>query len=123
MLRVRLDEDNDLPDGGPVLVTGMDSVATALQAVFGTQQGEWPFDFTFGCPWRNAILQKYFDPGSTRSIVATIANGLVPEIEPVVGSQVEIDTTTQAAERQVTITIDGIVADGQQTDITLSTVL
>lgn len=122
-MRVQLDENNDLPDGGPVLVTGMDSVATAMQSVFGTQQGEWPFDFTFGCPWRNEILQKYFDPGSTRSIVATIANGLVPEIEPVVGSQVEIDTTTQAADRQVNITIEGVIVDDVQTDITLTTVL
>lgn len=121
MLRVQLDANNDLPEGGPKLVTGVDSVATALQAVFGTQQGEWAFDFTFGCPWRDAILLKFFDPGTTRSIMARITNGLVPEIEPVIGSQIEIDTTSQAANRQVNITINDVRVNGQQLTLALTT--
>lgn len=119
MLRVILDENNDLPDGGPRLGAGLASAATALQAVFGTQQGEWPFNKTFGCPWRNEILQKFFDPGATRSIMASTAN-TVPDIEPVASTQITLDTTTQAEWRQVDITIADVVVDNEQDDITIS---
>ena len=123
MLRVLLDANNDLPEGGPVLATGVESVRTGMQAVFGTQQGEWPFDFRFGTPWRNAVLQKYFDPSSTRSIMATTANSLRPEIEPVNGTQIELDTLTQADERQVNITLSDVQVDNQLVDITIPTLL
>jgi hypothetical protein len=122
MLRVFLTDANDLPPGGPRLVTGIDSAAVALQAVFGTQQGEWPFDFTFGCPWRGEILQKFFDPGATRSIMANTAN-TVPDIQPVVSSQVSLDTTTQAAARQVNITISDVVVGDEQAELVLPTVI
>lgn len=96
----------------------MASAATALQAVFGTQQGEWPFDFTFGCLWRNEILQKFFDPAATRSLMASTAN-TVPDIEPVASTQITIDTTTNAASRQVDITISDVVVDNEQDDLTI----
>jgi hypothetical protein len=53
VLRVILDEDNDIPNGGPGLGQGIDSVASALRAEFSTQTGEWPYDKTFGCPYRS----------------------------------------------------------------------
>lgn len=122
MLRVILDADNDLPPGGPVLASGSESARTALQAVFGTQQGEWGFDKLFGTPWRPAILRKFFDAAATRAIMANTAN-TVPDIEPVVGAQVLIDTTSQAAARQVDITIEDVLVDGDVQTLTLSTVL
>lgn len=122
MLRVLLDANNDIPPGGPELVSGIDSAAVALQAVFGTQQGEWVYDLTFGTPWRDEILQKYFDAGTTRSICARVAN-TVPDIEPVVSAQIDIDTTTQAANRQADITLNNVTADGEQADISVTTAL
>ena len=122
MLRVLLDENNDFPPGGPVLVDGIDSAATALRATFSTQAGEWPFDKTFGMRWRGPVLEKYFNPAATRSECATVAN-TVSDIEPVVGSQITIDTLTNSAARQVNITIEGVTVGEEQTDLTISTIL
>jgi hypothetical protein len=120
MLRVLLDENNDLPPGGPVLVDGIDSVATGMRAEFSTQAGEWPYDFTFGLQWRGAILQKFFDPAATRSLIAAKANTFLPEIDAVSGAQVDIDTTTFAAERQVVITLSDVRVNGEQIDISFT---
>lgn len=122
MLRVILDENNDIPIGGPVLASGMDSAASALRAEFSTQTGEWPYDKTFGCPYRGAIFGKFFDSAATNSIVAAVANK-TPDIEPVTGNQITIDTTTNAAARQVDITINNVTVDGDQFDLTLQTTL
>ena len=121
MLRVLLDENNDLPIGGPVLASGMDSAATAIQAVLSTQQGEWPFDLTFGVAWRGAVLGKFFDPADTASLVAASIN-TVTDIEPVTAAQINIDTTTQADVRQANITVDDVTVDGEQVDLSFSTV-
>jgi hypothetical protein len=120
VLRVILDEDNDIPNGGPGLGQGIDSVASALRAEFSTQTGEWPYDKTFGCPYRNAIFGKFFSPGTTASIAAAVANK-TPDIEPVTANQISVDSTTNAAARQVDITIDNVIVDGDQFDLTLTT--
>lgn len=127
MLRVYLDSDNDLPPGGPRLCGGpgvvdiidadgrsqridsrLASAGVALQAVFGTQAGEWPFNLTFGMPWRQEVFGKYFDANATAQIIASTAN-TVPDIEPVASDAITIDTTTQADQRQVDITIDPVI--------------
>lgn len=123
MLRVLLDENNDFPIGGPQLVSGMDSAATALRATFSTQTGEWPFNKTFGCPWRGSILGKFFDPATTSSICAAVANTWVPDIQPITGNQITIDTIINATQRQVDITIDAVTVDGEQLDLTLQTTI
>ena len=120
MLRVLLDENNDFPPGGPKLGNGIASVGTAFQAVFGTQQGEWAYDLTFGMPWRSCVFGKYFDAGSTLSIVASVAN-TVPEPEPVSANQISLDTTTNADARQVDITISDVIVGEDITDIEVST--
>ena len=121
MLRVRLDENNDIPIGGPKLVDGIDSVATGIRAVLSTQAGEWPYDFTFGTPWRDDILMKFFDAATTQSIIAARINTLRPEIEPVTPNQITIDTITQASARQANITVDDVTVDGQQVDLSFTT--
>lgn len=118
MLRVLLDDDNDFPPGGPRLVDGVDSVASALRAELSVQAGEWPYDKTFGVDWRNEILQKFFAPAASSALLATTINGLVPEIEPVSGAQIEIDTASQADARQVTITVSDVVVDDDRVDLT-----
>lgn len=121
MLRVILDENNDIPEGGPVLGDGIDSAATALRAEFSTQQGEWKYDkINFGFPWRNEVFGKFFDPATTSSFVAAVANR-TPDIEPVTGNQITIDTTTNADARQVDITIINITVDGESQDLTITT--
>lgn len=125
MLRVMLTENNDLPPGGPRLVNGLDSAAVALQAVFGTQAGEWPFDLLFGMRWRQEVFGKYFDSNATNQAAAATAN-TVPDIQPVTGNQITIDTTTQADARQVDITIDDILlrtATGAPATLTISVTL
>ena len=121
-----LNADNDLPPGGPQLCGGaggfdvvnadgtverqssaLVSAGVALQAVFGTQAGEWPYDFTFGTPWRQEVFGKYFDATTTAQIMANVAN-TVPDIEPVTSNDITIDTLTQADARQVNITIDPV---------------
>jgi hypothetical protein len=122
MLRVMLDEDNDLPPGGPRLVNGLESAGVALQAVFGTQAGEWPFDLLFGMRWRQEVFGKYFDSNATNQAAAATAN-TVPDIQPVSGNQITIDTTTQAEVRQVDITIEDIMlraATGAPATLTIS---
>lgn len=123
MLRVLLDENNDLPAGGPKLVGGEQSAAVALQAVFSVQTGEWPYNLTFGMPWRQAVFGKFFNAATTTSFAAVTAN-TVPDIVPVGDTQITIDTTTNADARQVDITIDNIALRGS-TDVqpfTFSTV-
>jgi len=122
MLRVLLDEDNDLPEGGPVLASGIDSAATALQAVFSTQAGSWPYSFVFGVDWRSEVLVKYFNPATTRALMAEEAN-TVPDIQPVVPSQVLLDTLTNADARQVEITIEDVIVGSDVATITVSTEL
>jgi hypothetical protein len=107
MLRVLLDENNDLPPGGPRLVGGEQSAAVALRAVFSVQAGEWPYDFRFGMLWRQAVFGKFFNAATTSQMVAAAAN-TVPDITPVVDSQITIDTTTQAEWRQANITVEDI---------------
>lgn len=139
MLRVYLDADNDLPPGGPQLCGGpgpfdvinadgvterlnsaLASAGVALQAVFGTQAGEWPYDFTFGTPWRQEVFGKYFDATTTAQIMASTAN-TVPDIEPVASNAITIDTLTQADARQVNITIDPVVVGTATGAVTVST--
>jgi hypothetical protein len=121
--RVILDDDNDIPIGGPILASGIDSAATSLRAEFSTQLGEWPYDkVNFGCPYRGPIFGKFFDAAATNSICATVANR-TPDIEPVTAQQITIDTTTNAAERQVNIDIANVTVDGDQLDLTLQTTL
>ena len=115
MLRVMLDENNDLPSGGPRLVGGVESAGVALQAVYATQAGEWPYNLSFGTQWRGVILRKYFDPATTRSAIATPANSWVPDIEPITGNQITLDTTTYADIRQVDITITDVMLAGSTT--------
>jgi hypothetical protein len=122
MLRVILDENNDIPNGGPFLKSGIDSAASALRAEFSTQAGEWPFDKTFGCPYRGAIFNKFFDAGTTASLCAAVANK-TPDIEPVTANQIIIDTTTNAAARQVDITINNIVVNDDKLDLTLQMII
>lgn len=125
MLRVMLTEDNDLPPGGPRLVNGLDSAAVALQAVFGTQAGEWPFNLLFGMRWRQEVFGKYFDSNATNQAAAATAN-TVPDIQPVTGNQITLDTITQADARQVDITIDDILlrtATGAPASLTISVTL
>lgn len=127
MLRAILDDNNDFDEEGPRLGDGLPSARTALQAVFGTQQGEWGYNKTFGCPWRNGVFGKYFDAGSTLSIIASTANSIreivpFPDIEPVTAAQISLDTTTRADFRQVDIAITGVTAnDGDVDDVTIST--
>lgn len=121
MYRVILDENNDIPDGGPILAIGIDSAATSLRAEFSTQLGEWPYDkANFGCPYRSPIFGKFFDAASTNSICAAVANR-TPDIEPVTAQQISIDTTTNADARQVNIDIINVTVDGDQFDLTLQT--
>jgi hypothetical protein len=127
MLRVYLDHNNDLPPGGPRLCGGpgaldiidedgrsqridsrLASAAVALQAVFGTQAGEWPFNLTFGMRWRQEVFGKYFDANATAQVVAATAN-TVTDIEPVTSEAITLDTLTQADARQVNITIDPVI--------------
>lgn len=123
MLRVILDNDNDLPPGGPVLAAGMDSAATAIRAELSTQAGEWPFDKAdFGMRWRGIVLVKYFDAAATQAWIAATVNR-VPDINRVTSTQIAIDTTTGAVARQATITINDVVVDDQQTDLVFTTVL
>ena len=96
--------------------------------MFGTQQGEWGYNKTFGCPWRNGIFGKYFNAGSTLSIIASTANAVrdlvpYPDIEPVTASQVSLDTTTQAEFRQVDIGLARVTvtADNSVEDISITT--
>ena len=138
MLRVYLDADNDLPPGGPRLCGGpgaidvinasgvverqnsaLASAGVALQAVFGTQAGEWPYNLTFGTPWRDEVFGKYFDSTTTAQIVASVAN-TVPDIEPVTSNQITIDTLTQADARQVNITIDSVQVGNTTGSVTIS---
>lgn len=121
-LRVILDENNDLPPGGPVLAGGAPSARVAYQAVFGTQAGEWRYDFTFGTQWRNGILRKFFNPSTTRSLIAATAN-TVPDGQPITSSQVALDTTTNANFRQVDIELGPIVIDDEPVTISVSTLL
>jgi len=107
MLRVLLDENNDLPPGGPRLVGGVASAAVALRAVFSTQAGEWPFNRTFGMMWRQAVFGKFFNAAITSQATAATAN-TVPEITPVVGNQVTLDTIEGADDRQVNIAVNDI---------------
>jgi hypothetical protein len=107
MLRVLLDENNDLPVGGPRLVGGAESAAVALQAVFSVQAGEWPYNLLFGMPYRQALFGKFFNAATTTSFVAATAN-TVPDIVPVGDTQITIDTTTNADARQADITINNI---------------
>jgi hypothetical protein len=44
-----------------------------------------------------------------------------PDIEPVTANQISVDSTTNAAARQVDITIDNVIVDGDQFDLTLTT--
>jgi hypothetical protein len=120
VLRVILDENNDIPIGGPTLASGVDSAASSLRAEFSTQTGEWPFDKTFGCPWRNAIFGKFFDSASTTSIIAAVANK-TPDIAAVTANQITLDTVTNAAARQVDITIRNVLVNDDLVDLTLQT--
>jgi hypothetical protein len=125
VLRVMLDENNDLPPGGPRLVNGLESAGVALQAVFGTQAGEWPFDLLFGMRWRQEVFGKYFDANATNQAAAATAN-TVPDIQPVTGNQITLDTTTQADARQVDITIEDIqlrTTTGAPASLTISVAL
>ena len=125
MLRVMLTEDNDLPPGGPRLVNGLESAGVALQAVFGTQAGEWPFDLLFGMRWRQEVFGKYFDANATNQAAAATAN-TVPDIQPVTGNQIALDTTTQADARQIDITIENIqlrTTTGAPASLTISVAL
>lgn len=107
MRRVLLDANNDLPPGGPRLVDGVESAGVALQAVFSVQAGEWPYNLLFGMRWRQEVFGRYFDENATRQFCASTAN-VVPDIQPVIGSQIAIDTTARADVRQANITIDDI---------------
>lgn len=107
MLRVLLNENNDLPPGGPRLVGGVESAGVALQAVFSVQAGEWPYDLLFGMRWREEVFGKYFDENATRQFLAATANA-VPDIQPVIGSQITIDTLARSDIRQANITLDDI---------------
>lgn len=125
MLRVILDDDNDLPAGGPKLGNGIESARTALQAVFSVQAGEWPYNLVFGMRWRQEVFGKYFNASTTQQLVALTAN-TVPDIEPVTSSQITIDTTTYADVRQANITIDPVylrTATGVASSVSLSAVL
>lgn len=114
-------EANDIPYGGPVLGSGMDSAATSLCSEFSTQQGEWPYDKQFfGFPYRQEVFGKFFDPNTTNSFCAEVANR-TPDIEPVTTNQVIVDTTTNADARQVDLTIVNVTVDGEQQDLTLQT--
>lgn len=122
MLRVILDENNDLPVGGPRLASGRESVRTAYQARFGTQQGEWRYDKTYGTPWRPVVLRKYFDSNATAQLMASTASG-IPETPNVTQDQVALDTVTNADARQVDITISGVRFGNDTAEITVTTEL
>lgn len=128
MQRAILDENNDFGETGPQLGDGVPSAATALQAVFGIQQGEWGYNKTLGTPWRNGIFGKYFDAGATLSFMASTANSIrelvpFPDIEPVTAAQITLDTLTQADARQVNIGIARVIVVGEDapTDIAVTT--
>jgi len=120
VLRVILDANNDLPSGGPKLAEGAESVRTAYQAVFGTQQGEWRYDKTFGTQWRPVVLRKYFDATATAQLMARTAS-TVPETPNVTQAQVDIDTTSSADFRQADITIEDVVIGGETVTIVVTT--
>lgn len=121
MLRVILDDNNDIPVGGPVLGTGIDSAASAIRSVLSTQAGEWPYDLTFGVMWRGAVFGKFFDAAATRSLLAATVN-TVPDIEPITAAQITIDTVSLADARQANITIDDVTVDDEQVDLDFTTV-
>jgi hypothetical protein len=108
MLRVLLDENNDIPPGGPRLVDGEQSAAVALQAVYSTQAGEWPYDLRFGTLWRQEVFGKFFNAATTSQVIADAGNSWVPDIVPMTDAQITIDTTTQAEFRQADITVDDL---------------
>ena len=120
MLTVALDESNDIPAGGPKLVTGMDAVATEIRAVLSVQAGEWAFDLDFGTRWRDVVLTKFFDASATRAMLAATVNTVAGH-EPVTPEQISIDTATLADVRQVIITINDVIVDGEQFDLSVET--
>lgn len=128
MQRAILDENNDFGDEGPQLGEGLPSAATALQAVYGIQRGEWGYNHTIGMPWRNGVFGKYFDAGGTLSIIAETGNSIrelvpFPDIFPITAAQITLDTASLADERQVDISIANVtvVDTGESDDLNIPT--
>lgn len=99
--------DLDLRGGlGPVVVSGAEACRSFLLAIFYTQAGAWPFNRSFGVPYQDEILGKYFDDVAAAAIYADAASN-APGVATVPSSSVTfvVDTRT----RQLSATIDPVI--------------
>ena len=81
-LALTADGGIDLRGGcGPKLVSGVEAAQAFLIARFRTNAGEWGFNKSWGLPYNDAILGRYFDDIASAAIYADQASqprGIAP---------------------------------------------
>jgi len=126
---VALTDDGDLDvRNGLYLVSGAEAARGALYYRFSTfagtsrdNPGEWRYNYTYGVPWRDAVLGRYFKPDEIQAVLADVATQTtgVGEVSPGQVSLVVNPRTRRAAIQIVDIpllngdTIDSVLLPGE----------
>lgn len=108
-LKQTADGSLDLSGGGPRLVSGAEALQAAMFNRLSTQAGEWVYDKTYGVPWREVVLRRYFSAGETAGILAATAS-LATNAARV--SATQVDLTTNSVTRRVEIRVRGVRVRG-----------
>jgi hypothetical protein len=116
--------DLSLEGGGPRLASGVEAARGALFYRFSTfagtsrdDKGEWHYNYTYGMPWRSAVLGRFFDEGDTRAVCADVATRTTG-VQAVASYQVELSFLPD--QRQINITINNLLPVAQSPGATVT---
>ena len=93
--------------GALVTVDDVDETAQRARIALKSGQGEWPFDLSYGVPWRQIMATRPYDLGVARAAVVQ-ALRRVPGLDSVDSVDFLVNEVARTASVVVVVTASGV---------------